>query len=196
MKAHFVVGAQYGSEEKERIIKKIEWNYDAIIRVGEKIPPRHILDTMKKVLICGIGGFCNATTMQLAVDAGITHKEIEKVILVASTFPMAEARFVMEDEINWETLAREVAGTIQPVRSELSGSRLKIGRWNETQFRDAVRANTPTCVALTHLDYIDPTLQTHELDMAEKAKAFVYYIEVLADVRVEFIHSEGRVTMR
>ena len=196
MKAHFIVGAQYGSEEKERIIKKIEWNYDSIIRVGEKLPSRNELDSMKKVLICGIGGFCNSSTMQLAVDVGITHREIEKVILVASTFPMAEERFTMANQIGWETLAREIAGTIQPVRSELSGVLLQIGRWDEDQFRDAVRANTQTCVALTNLDYIAPGIQTHELESCEKASAFVYYIEVLAGVHVEYIHSEGRVTMR
>lgn len=129
---------------------------------------------------------------QLAADAGIPPQAVEHVILVARTFPIRVGgpSGPMKDEMSWD----EFPG-IAPERTTVTKKIRRIGWWDEDVFGRAVMLNDPCGIALTFLDYIDPSLagtsDPEAVWTSQSAMEFIKRVEREADAPVIMVGTGG-----
>jgi len=132
------------------------------------------LDKNRKVLIEGTQGFGlslyhsayyphttsrDTTASAFLSEVGVGPTRVTDIVLVLRTFPIRVAgkqAGPIKDEITWEQLRVESGYPyeIKEVTSVTSRVR-RVGRFDWELARKAVRANTPTTIALNGVDYLD-----------------------------------------
>lgn len=127
---------------------------------------------------------------QLAADAGIPPQKVTEVCLVARTYPIRVSgnSGPMKGELSWEQMSERVGKPVLE-RTTVTKKPRRIGEWNEEMFHKAVMLNDPDYIALTFMDYLDPSCADIEEEnkLGEKALQFVDYIERTFQTDVRFV---------
>lgn len=133
---------------------------------------------------------------QLVTDSGLSPRVVTDVMMVVRTHPIRVAgnSGPMKNEITWDDISG-VLGRPTSERTTVTKKTRRIGKWDERLVQHAVAVNKPTSIACTFLDYIDPTIEGRSdekaLNECPKARAFVEYVEVLTNTRVNFVGTGG-----
>jgi len=97
-------------------------------------------------------------------EVGIAPSRVTDVLMVCRTYPIRVAgnSGPMEGEISWgelnSTIERLGGMEIQPEKTTVTKKIRRIAKWDQELFKQAYRLNAPTQIALTFVDYIDPSL--------------------------------------
>jgi adenylosuccinate synthase len=110
-------------------------------------------------------------------EAGLSPLNVDRIFLVLRCHPIRVAgdSGPLPQETTWEAIA-EAAGIEADLRELTSVTQKlrRVGLFDSTIVRRAIRANSPTDVILNHLDYVD---RSNGADLSPKAVAFVKTVE-------------------
>jgi adenylosuccinate synthase len=169
---------------------------------------RQCLDDAQNVLLEGtqgsglslIHGPCPYVTShdtnaaQLAADAGIPPMLVNRVLLVARTYPIRTAgnSGPLKNELTWEEISRRVGKQVTE-RTTVTNKIRRVDEWDEELLDNAVTLNRPTSIAVTFMDYLSPQDEgkTRWEDLSDTAKRFVWYVESRFQVQVSLIGTGG-----
>lgn len=134
---------------------------------------RSILDEGKHVVIEGTQGFglsnyhatCypyatsrDTTAAGFLAETGLSPFDVEHVVMVIRSFPIRVAgnSGPLENEIDWETLARE-AGSEEyfDEKTTVTNRVRRVARFTPDIVKAAILVNQPDVIVLNHMDYID-----------------------------------------
>ena len=128
---------------------------------------------------------------QLAADVGLPPHAIDKVLLVARTYPIRVSgnSGPMYRELDWKTVSRRMGADLTPERTTVTGKIRRIGEWDWALLSDACMINEPTDIALTFLDYlgVENMGATCVSQLNRQAIELIEDIEHLHGVRVSMI---------
>jgi adenylosuccinate synthase len=81
--------------------------------------------------------------------------------MVCRTYPIRVAgnSGPMKNEISWDELNRRTGGGIKSERTTVTKKIRRIAEWDDELFIQSCILNCPTEIALTFVDYIDPSLR-------------------------------------
>lgn len=127
-------------------------------------------------------------------EVGIAPFRLTNVLLVARTFPIRVSgnSGKLKNEIDWEILSSEIGRNVIE-RTTVTKRIRRIGRWDDELMQEAILLNNPTSIALTFLDYIDPTIEgisEYEL-LSRSAKEYIGELEKKFLVPVSVIGTGG-----
>ena len=123
------------------------------------------------------------------------------------TFPIRVAgqSGPMYRETSWEDLADMTDGYIKPEKTTVTKKIRRVGWWDPKLAREAILANGGTCrrtngqvmtgpvrIALTFIDYIDPSMYEVIKDLSATAVAFIDKVEQDAGARVGLVTTGPR----
>ncbi len=130
----------------------------------------------------------------LLSEVGIAPSRLTNVLIVARTFPIRVSGNSgnLNFEIDWDTLSAELGRTVFEKTTVTQRPR-RIGRWDDNLIQEAMLLNEPTSMALTFLDYIDPSCAgVCEFEqLSDKSKAFISAIEDKFSTVVSIIGTGG-----
>jgi adenylosuccinate synthase len=132
----------------------------------------------------------------LMADVGLAPGPDIEVGLVARTFPIRVAgnSGPMAGEITWEEMSTRTGKTVQE-RTTVTKLVRRIGEWDKALFQHAIMLNRPKWIALTFMDYIDPSLEGcrdwFRIMQSHKAAAFIAMVEEQANTPVRMIGTGG-----
>ena len=99
---------------------------------------------------------CTTAAGALA-EAGLSPIDVDDVTMVIRSFPIRVAgnSGPMRKETNWESIA-QARGLEKPLRefTSVTGLERRVGEFDADVVKEAVRFNSPTRIALNHLDYL------------------------------------------
>jgi adenylosuccinate synthase len=100
----------------------------------------------------------DTTAGTFVAEAGLSPMDVDEVVLVIRAHPIRVGgnSGPLPNEIDWPTVTRE-GGQSMPIIEHTSVTRTvrRVARFDPTVVRDAITVNSPTHIALNHLDYID-----------------------------------------
>ena len=93
-------------------------------------------------------------------EVGIAPSRVTDVLMVCRTYPIRVAgnSGYMKNEITWEELNKRMGVEITPEKTTVTKKVRRIAEWDTELFEQSCLLNAPTEIALTFVDYIDPTL--------------------------------------
>ena len=96
---------------------------------------------------------------QILAEIGVAPNRLTNVMLVARTYPIRVAgnSGPMYKEITWEEVSR-LAGRLVEEKTTVTKKVRRVALWDPNLIKQAVLLNSPTCLALTFTDYVDPAL--------------------------------------
>jgi adenylosuccinate synthase len=131
---------------------------------------------------------------QLAVDAGIPPMLVNRILLVARTYPIRVAgnSGPLKNELAWEEISQRIGKQVVE-RTTVTNKIRRVGEWDEELLDNAITLNRPTSIAITFIDYLSPQDEgkTQWEDLSDTAKQFVRYVESRFRVRVSLIGTGG-----
>ena len=134
----------------------------------------------------------NAAT--LFADAGIPITVKKEVLLVARTYPIRVAgnSGPMFKELSWDDISEKMGKTIEE-RTTVTKKVRRVGEWDDELFVRACRVNGPTGIAINFMDYLNPKDAGVEKmeDLSDEAWEFIYAVEDLAGVSVDYVGTGG-----
>lgn len=100
------------------------------------------------------------TPAQALNDAGIPSQVPHDVIAVFRTYPIrvAGTSGPMHQELTWKNLAERTGGYIEEERTTVTNKIRRVGEWDESLARKAIRALQPNHIVLSFFDYVRPDL--------------------------------------
>lgn len=117
---------------------------------------------------------------QLAADVGISPRLVNKILLVARTFPIRVAgnSGPLYGELTWEEMSAKMGRPVVEHTTVTKKVR-RIGSWDPVLMNQAVTINCPTSIAITFMDYFSPQDEgkTLESELSNTALRFIDYIE-------------------
>lgn len=130
----------------------------------------------------------------LLSEAGIAPSRLTNVLIVARTFPIRVSGNSgdLKFEIDWNTLSAELGRPVLEYTTVTKRPR-RIGKWDDNLIQEAILLNKPTSMALTFLDYIDPSCRgISEFEkLNDKSKAFITAIEQKFSIPIAIIGTGG-----
>ena len=131
---------------------------------------------------------------QLCADAGISPLLMTNVLLVARTYPIRVAgnSGPLENELDWAEMSRRIGKPVEE-KTTVTLKIRRVGEWDWNLFRRSVNLNSPTGVALTFMDYIDPDHAgtANWNDLSADAKQFALKVGDAANCTGDFISTGG-----
>ncbi|MEV7084857.1 adenylosuccinate synthetase [Streptomyces sp. NPDC093085] len=116
----------------------------------------------------------DSTASTAAADAGLGPLAIDEVVLAFRTYPIRVGAGPLPTEI--PQARAEKLGIVE--YGTVTGRRRRVGTFDLDKARESIRVNRPSRIALTFLDYIDPSCRgLREDTLPEAAAAFVARIE-------------------
>ena len=108
--------------------------------------------------------YCTSTETNasgIAAEVGIAPTRVTDVLMVCRTYPIRVAgnSGPMKNEISWEDIVDMNGIPVKPEKTTVTHKVRRIAKWDNELFNTACTLNNPTEVALTFVDYIDPTLK-------------------------------------
>lgn len=93
-------------------------------------------------------------------EVGIAPSRVTNVIMVVRTYPIRVAgnSGPMKNEITWDELNSRLNTSITPEKTTVTHKVRRIAEWDDDLFEQSCILNSPTEIALTFADYVDPTL--------------------------------------
>lgn len=91
-------------------------------------------------------------------EVGIAPSRVTDVLMVCRTYPIRVAgnSGPMKNEITWEELGQRIGRDITPEKTTVTKKIRRIAEWDDDLFNTSCVLNSPTEIALTFADYIDP----------------------------------------
>lgn len=127
---------------------------------------------------------------QLIADCGISPRAVNKILLVARTFPIRVAgnSGPLAGEITWEQMSERLGKDVVEHTTVTKKVR-RIGSWDPDLVYQAVTINRPTSIALTFLDYLEPKDEgkTNYGELSNQSLRFIDYLETDFGVPVSLI---------
>ena len=93
-------------------------------------------------------------------EVGISPLNVTDVLMVCRTFPIRVHgnSGPMEGEIDWSDIVDAGGNPITPEKTTVTKKVRRIAKWDRGLFANSCMLNTPTEIALTFADYVDPAL--------------------------------------
>lgn len=93
-------------------------------------------------------------------EVGIAPSRVTNVIMVCRSYPIRVFgnSGPMKNEISWEELNKRLGKQIVPEKTTVTHKTRRIAEWDDELYKQSCILNSPTEVALTFADYIDPDL--------------------------------------
>ena len=97
-------------------------------------------------------------------EVGIAPSRVTDVLMVCRTYPIRVAgnSGPMKNEITWDQLNDEITrkggNAINPEKTTVTKKVRRIAEWDDELFNQSCILNAPTQIALTFVDYVDPSL--------------------------------------
>lgn len=151
---------------------------------------RALLDQGRHVVIEGTQGFglsnyhakCypyatsrDTTAAGFLAETGLSPFDVEHVVMVIRSFPIRVAgnSGPLEDEIDWETIARE-SGSEEyfDEKTTVTNRVRRVARFTPDIVKEAILVNQPDVIVLNHMDYIDID-NKDEKTLSDKQKKFL-----------------------
>lgn len=128
---------------------------------------------------------CDTNAATLAADAGLPPQAIDEVVLVARTFPIRVSG--NSGRLNRETSWNDLK--LEPERTTVTQKIRRVGFWDQALVDRAIMLNQPRYLALTFLDYIDPTAAkaSNWTEIGAPGQEFVRQIEEASGVPVGLV---------
>lgn len=134
-------------------------------------------------LIHGPWPYCTSadtSAAQLAADAGISARAINRIVLVIRTYPIRVAgnSGPMKNELTWQEISNRVGKEVIE-RTTVTKKVRRIGEWDHDLVDQAVVINAPTSLALMFADYLSPDDEgvTEYGDLSPRTLDFIAYLE-------------------
>lgn len=134
-------------------------------------------------LIHGPWPYCTSAdtnAAQLAADVGVSPRLVDRVLLVARTYPIRVAgnSGPLKDEIDWLQVSKRMGRKVEE-RTTVTNKVRRIGRWDEDLMNMAYTINQPTSIAITFMDYLNPEDEGKNQfeDLSNAGQRFINYIE-------------------
>lgn len=134
----------------------------------------------------------DTNSSQLMADAGIPPSKATHSLLVARTYPIRVGgpSGPMFHEMDWTDFEG-----VEPERTTVTKKIRRIGGWDKALFQRACLLNDPCGIALTFLDYIDPSLAgaTYATSIlnSPQAMGFIEEVEAQAGAPVVMVGTGG-----
>lgn len=114
-------------------------------------------------------------------EVGISPKMVTDILMVCRTYPIRVAgnSGPMKGEITWEELSKRIGRDITPEKTTVTKKVRRIAEWDDELHKKAVMLNTPTQIALTFADYIDPDISnsTDRTRVINSDKLYEFMVE-------------------
>jgi adenylosuccinate synthase len=127
----------------------------------------------------------DTTAAAFVSEAGLSPLDVDDVVLVLRAFPIRVGgnSGPLPNEIDWNTLTEECQST-RPLceLTSVTKSRRRIARFDSAIVKQAIITNSPTRIAINHLDYIDSFEATHE-----KVAQFLNELEMSLEQRIDYL---------
>lgn len=93
-------------------------------------------------------------------EVGIAPSRVTNVLMVCRTYPIRVAgnSGPMEHEISWDQIKDACGNPITPEKTTVTKKVRRIAKWDDKLFEQSCILNSPTEIALTFADYVDPDL--------------------------------------
>jgi adenylosuccinate synthase len=168
-----------------------KWGLEEYLQFNTPQMLDHLMRSGSHVLIEGTQGsglslihgpwpFCTSTdtnAAQMLADCGIAPSWLQRVIIVARTYPIRVAgnSGPLKGELSWEELSQKLGRKVEE-RTTVTKKVRRVGVWDDELIEQAVTLNAPTSIALTFMDYLDPQVygQRHLSELCER---FIEYVE-------------------
>lgn len=116
----------------------------------------------------------------IIAEVGISPLEVTDILMVCRTYPIRVAgnSGPMKNEITWSDLYKRVGKEFAPERTTVTRKVRRIAEWDDSQFSKSYVLNTPTSLAITFADYIDPSVagKSGRLRLSEVGTDFVKWV--------------------
>jgi adenylosuccinate synthase len=136
----------------------------------------------------------DSNAAQLAADAGIPPRFVNRCLLVMRTLPIRVAgnSGPLQGELSWEQVSERVGKPVKEQTTVTKKTR-RIGEWDEQLVRQAVTLNAPTSIGINFMDYLSPEDEgkTEASELSEKAWSFIEYVHSLTDTPVLLVGTGG-----
>lgn len=148
-------------------------------------------------LIHGPWPYCTSTdtnAAQMAADIGISPRFVNRIMLVARTYPIRVAgnSGPLNNELTWDEMSILVGKPVLE-RTTVTRKVRRVGEWDGELFQRACVLNAPTSIAVTFLDYLSPEDEgkTDMLTLSEKSRNFIRYLEAISGAPVVMAGTGG-----
>jgi adenylosuccinate synthase len=195
------IAHQYGTEE---------WSLSQFLYRGVSDSLYHANRNGQHILLEGSQGFGlslihgtwpyttshDTTAAQLAADVGISPRLITDIGMVARTYPIRVAgnSGPMYKEMDWDTISKIMGRPTKEMTTVTKRVR-RIGQWDDALFREACYVNSPTWLAITFIDYIDPTMEseTDPMNLSDVSRNFLNHVRTIAgpEAPIEYVGTGG-----
>lgn len=93
-------------------------------------------------------------------EVGVAPSRVTNVLMVCRTYPIRVAgnSGPMENEITWDELSAISGVNITPEKTTVTKKIRRVAEWDNRLFEQSCLLNSPTEIALTFADYVDPEL--------------------------------------
>ena len=100
----------------------------------------------------------DTTAAAFVSDAGLSPLDVDQVILVIRAFPIrvAGCSGPLPNETTWDAIAKNRGGQDIREHTTVTGKVRRVAYFDPEVVRAAIKVNSPTAIALNHLDYLDP----------------------------------------
>jgi adenylosuccinate synthase len=134
---------------------------------------RSILSSGKRVILEGTQGFGlsllhspsypyvtsrDTTAAAFVSEVGLSPMDVDEVLMVLRAFPIRVSgnSGPLPNEIDWETVTRESPSPAPLIEyTSVTKKVRRVARFDPAIVRAAIAVNTPTHIAINHLDYLD-----------------------------------------
>lgn len=148
-------------------------------------------------LIHGPWPYCTSTDpgpAQLLADVGIPPRDLGRVISCMRTFPIRVAgnSGPLANETTWEMMSRRLCHEVSE-RTTVTKKIRRIAFWDDGIANQCRVLHGPTDIALTFIDYINPTdagVDNYEA-LSQETKEFIAHVETVMQAPVTFIGTGG-----
>lgn len=129
------------------------------------------------------------TVMQGIADAQIPYNKVRKVAMAVRAYPIRVGNtdkgqsgdcYPDQEETSWETLG------VEPELTTVTQRVRRVFTWSRMQFQDAVRANQPDTIFVSHCDYIKS-----DEDRAQFLNMIINDYTIVMDCRPMVLYSKG-----
>ena len=131
---------------------------------------------------------------QILAECGIAPRRLTNTILVTRTFPIRVAgnSGPMNEEISWYDMSSRFGREIQE-KTTVTKKVRRISKWDSELFRQSVLLNSPSSIALTFADYVDPSIEgkTDATALTPKVREFIAMVEKCGGASVSMVGTGG-----
>jgi len=138
----------------------------------------------------------DTTAAAFLSEAGISPLHVDEIVLVIRSFEIRVAgnSGPLANEITWDEISRLRGSVVQPEETSVTKRVRRVGHFDSEIVRKAILANSPTKIALNHVDYVDAAV-TNMGVLTAKARTFVRSVEDAIGQEVGYVGTSPTMTI-